>query len=106
MAMIKNLKSTYINCECSSNDHIVALKLIDHSDEVSPEVELYLNVQMQHSHSFFSRAWIALKYVFKSSPCNFGHWNETILEPDTARDIIDTCNMYIDLRAELEVAKS
>ena len=92
----------YIPCSCTSMDHVVCFRLVDNSEEDKwPDVDLYLNVQMKHSYGFFSKVWIALKYVFKSTPCNYGYWNETLIEPDSARQIISTCEKYIELEGKL-----
>ena len=67
-------EDVYIKCSCGANDHIVCFKLVDNtSSKLNPEVDLYINVQMRHTRRFFERVWIALKYVFKSTPCNYGY---------------------------------
>lgn len=94
-------EDVYIKCSCSANDHLVCFKLVDNSLDKFPGVDLYINVQMKHSRRFFERAWIALKYVFKSTPCNYGYWNETIVDTSSAKEIIGLCEKYIELEGKL-----
>jgi hypothetical protein len=56
---------------------------------------------MRHSYGFFRRVWVAIKYIFRSSPCGYGHWNETIVEPSQAQEMIDICEDFIKRRKEI-----
>ena len=50
--------SAYLECECSSKEHLVVL-------EYDKEWGLTLNVQVRQWKGFWRRVWQAIKYVFK-----------------------------------------
>lgn len=84
-------KTVYLQCECSSKDHLVALHLMEWP---KGEVSFYLSTQMEEGLSFWQRLKIAFKYLFKRG-CNFGHWNETILTKAEARKIKELIDEYL-----------
>ena len=95
----------YLECSCSSKDHIICMHLSDYADSKYPDVDLYLSMQMSPEGGFFRRLWTAIRYVFLSSPCNYGCWNETILSTDDANKVISICEDYVARRALLEEKK-
>ena len=54
------------------------------------EGDIYVTFQLI-KQSFFSRLWLAIKYLF-GYQCKYGHWDEIILKRkayDTIRDILN-----------------
>lgn len=85
----------YLECSCSSKDHVVCLTTVSWEDEDPPT--LYLNMQMRPEYGFFRRVWTAIRYILKSTPCEYGCWNETIISPEEAQKLIEVSTNYLSL---------
>lgn len=98
----------YLECDCSSKDHVVCFHYVDWNRpdrRQSPhDVNLYIDMQMQPQYPFWKRVWTALRYTFKRTPCNFGYWNNTIVNPEQARKMIEITEKYLARVAQLEEA--
>jgi hypothetical protein len=96
----------YLECDCSSKDHVVCLQYVDLNEPGKEqdvwEVSLYLDMQMRPYYPVWKRLWVAIRYLFKATPCNFGHWNNTIVNPGQARKMIDIAEKYLARVAEIE----
>jgi hypothetical protein len=78
------METTYIECQCSSLNHVVRLTL-DPQDG-----ELYVEVHLNHCDPWWRRVWNALKYVF-GRKVQDGHYDCTILrveDYDVVRDML------------------
>lgn len=84
----------YIECECSSTEHIARLELVGPLD-FDPEPVLYLSVHLSNG-SFVHRLWRGIKYIF-GYRCRYGDFDEVILTKETAKGIIEICQKYIDM---------
>lgn len=80
----------YIECECSSYEHIVIFSYND--DDPDPDYA-YVHVQLV-AHGFFSRIWAAIKHIF-GYKCKYGHWDETMLGLDKMKEIRDVFAEWI-----------
>ena len=95
----------YLECSCSSKDHVVCITLNDYNQEGENDVdELWFSIDTQMSHhlGFFKRIWAALRYVFKGTPCEYGKWNETIVDPDQAEKLKVLIDIYLDRISQLK----
>ena len=78
----------YFECECYSNNHLMAVKyykesLSDEQKEKWPEQELWewisFHVQMSHYLPWYKRIWYGLKFMIglQDHGCS---WSETLIE--------------------------
>lgn len=79
-------------CECHSDDHLVKLEVI-RFDEL--EVDAYLSTQMTPLDSFWKRLKAAFQYLVSPLSCRFGHWQETMLDKESAIAMRDALDVYI-----------
>lgn len=77
-AQENNMKSHYIECDCHSTEHTI--KFLYDEDEK----DLYFEVQLCQTKSFWGRVWAAIKYVF-GYECRYGHWDCFLFSIDEAK---------------------
>jgi len=86
-------KKEYLECSCSSNDHVVCITVFEYP---KGEVFLYISTQMAQGLSFLQRLKSCFKYLFGLGNCNYGHWNETMVEKDQAKKLREIINYFLD----------
>lgn len=90
----------YIECSCSSKDHVICVSLCTWEWKGVKETDLSIDTQMRPWQSFLNRVRTAFKYIFSSTPCKYGYWNNTILSIEDAKRIAGLCNRCISMRTE------
>lgn len=81
-------KRTYIECACSSAEHIVRLTYFkDDADE------MYLEVHLA-SHNFMRRLWYAIKYLF-GYKCAYGNFQEVVLNKNSVEQLAIVTNEFL-----------
>jgi len=73
-------------CECSDTSHNI---VIDHDDE-----SIFISVIL-NNHSVLKRIILAVKYVF-GIDCKYNHYQEVILDKDTAHALRNTLSEMIE----------
>jgi len=84
------MKTTYIECDCTSAEHTIRFALDD--DDVYPHI--YVTVQLSRSCRFWRKLWLAVRYVF-GYECKFGHWDETMLTGLEVQKLRDLCDLHL-----------
>jgi len=90
--MYKN-KIEYLECFCSSKDHIVCVHVYEYT---KGEVFLYISTQMAQGLSFWQRLKSCFKYLFGLGNCNYGHCTETMVEKDQAKKLKEIIDYFLD----------
>jgi hypothetical protein len=81
------MKVHYFECECSHGDHLIRYMWEEGEDE------LWTEIRMNPYHSFFSRIWLAIKYIFGYN-CVNGHFDCTMLSKQEAGKLVDLLVRY------------
>lgn len=81
----KLMKHEYFECQCTCSAHMVRFTYFPKMG--TERATLYVNVFLQRPN-FLSRLWLGIKYIFGSTPSAFGHFDETVIEPDDADRLI------------------
>lgn len=89
-----NSQTEFFECDCISDEHTLKFKLDAHDPT---DVELYTSVFLNQYRGFFSRLWVAIKYVF-GYKCKYGHWDCTILRLEDADRLIALLQKYKQLK--------
>jgi hypothetical protein len=75
MKKVKDMKTYYFQCDCSSQQHTVGITFdID-------EKEMSFEVQLSKYHGFWGRLVRAIRYVL-GYQCKYGHWDTTIMNEE------------------------
>ena len=84
--------SAYFGCECTSREHLIELTL----DAYDPkDIAFCVSVRMNQSRSFFSRFWIAVKYLFKCRHKDEDyHWDSVMLKIEDSDRMIKMLQEY------------
>jgi hypothetical protein len=91
--MAKYLKSDYYSCSCSSPEHVVTFTWWHKDDDA-----LNMNIHLA-KHPFYKRVVNAIKYVFGYS-CQYGHFDEFLIDRDTAKKMTKMLNEYVKGKKE------
>ena len=83
-------KSHYIECNCTSAEHIVRITVDRHEDFPA----MYVDIQLNRYHNVFGRLWRALLYVF-GYQCRYGHWDEMALMGEDVKRLRDLCGQHL-----------
>jgi hypothetical protein len=85
----------YVECVCSSEQHTIRFIYFPRQKAEQGHVdgpELYMSTFLPH-FGFWKRVWNAIKYVCGCN-CKYGHFEETVLSPKKAQEIIDLMEDY------------
>jgi hypothetical protein len=96
------MSKKYIDCACSSEEHVIRFAFdIDKDPRFS---SIYLGTQLAPL-PFFARVKTAIKYIF-GYECKYGHWEETIIDLDTAKELKSALEDFIsEVEADLNSDK-
>lgn len=83
----------YLECVCCSPDHLFQMCL--HDEYNGEEPILYTEVQLRQYRRWYKRLWIAVKYFF-GYQCRYGHWDCFSFERETAVQMRDMLNRYLE----------
>lgn len=73
-----------IDCDCHDMEHIARLSYFkDHPPQV------YLTVHLNTHLPWYKRLWGAFLYVINPGKCQYGHYDELIVNPNQYQSIID-----------------
>jgi hypothetical protein len=86
-------KRTYIECACSSAEHIIRLTYFDDDAD-----EMYLEVHLTQ-HNFMRRLWYAIKYLF-GYRCAYGDFQEVVLNKNSVEQLAAVCNKFLGFNYE------
>jgi len=89
-----NDKKLYINCTCSSQDHLLVVSTFNWGNE-DETPDLYISTQLNHYQGFFRRCWTSLKFIFKRTMCGYGHWSESLISVKQAIELRDLLDAHI-----------
>jgi hypothetical protein len=82
----------YFECQCTCSEHTIRFTYFNpvrrDDGTLSERATLYVNVFLRRPR-FLERIWLALKYVFGANPSAYGHFDETLIEPDDADRLIN-----------------
>lgn len=79
--MSEDFNIKYIECACTSTDHVIRFAYDKYHKEIFTEVQLY------QYNSLIKRMWLAFKYVL-GFQCKYGHWDCTILGPNQVEELL------------------
>jgi len=90
-------KKLYVECSCNTKDHLVCIDYCVRSRRYGQfDRDVYIRTQLSETNGIFRRIWTAIKYVLGRSPCRYGSWNESIVDVEQAKKIVDLLQEYID----------
>jgi len=89
----RGMKTEYFDCICSSAEHTLRFCYFKPNKESKfrDDAELYAEVHLNQYRSFWTRVWVAIKYVF-GYECQYGHWDVWTLDRkdcERLRDLVD-----------------
>lgn len=87
---------TYLECECSADEHMIRLTYFPktvNSDGTEELSELYINYFLA-APGFFQRLKNGIKYIF-GYKCRYGHFGSTCFGPETARKFKNVLDEYL-----------
>jgi len=82
---MKKVEFKCFECSCSSPDHMIRFVYMP-EDNCDGE-DLYMDVQINPTYSFFKRIWLAIKYVLGYTK-KYGHWDCVLIKPEDYEDLI------------------
>jgi len=85
---MKNFEKLTIYCYCESPEHQFTL-VRDPEDG-----DLWLQVHLSQSASFFKRLWTGLKYAF-GYKSKYGDWDHTVITTEDQRKIVEFLNRSV-----------
>lgn len=74
------VEKLYIQCECSSDEHLVKLSRWKNDSGDPDDDWVSLTVHLHAWEGFFRRIWVAIKFVF-GYRCRYGEWDEVVISP-------------------------
>lgn len=84
-----------VKCECHSQDHLLVLEVVQWDEK---DVSAYLFQQMTPIYGFFKRLWRAVDYILHPGRCRYGHWQETLIDRESARAMRDALDVYLQVK--------
>jgi hypothetical protein len=84
MKNYKKIEYHYVECLCSSCEHVIRFVFDPNEDYGDIWTEIYLN----HYHKWYKRIWIAIKYIF-GYQSKFGAFDCTLIKPEHYSKIED-----------------
>lgn len=73
------LDRLFFKCDCTLDDHIVVFEIVDldAGQELRHWRGIHLEItpMLNHTHPFWKRVWIALRYIFKKEPRYSRHFD-------------------------------
>ena len=82
---MKRVQFKHFECACSSPDHLIRFVYFPEDDNLASD--LYIDVQLNNTYSFFKRIWLAIKYICGYTK-KYGHWDCSIIKPEDYADMI------------------
>ena len=90
------MKNKYIECSCGHNSHTLRFTM-DPNDPTN----IYVGYYLYNFDNVFQRIWTAIKYVFRVEE-KFGHFDETLLNPEQIDELINFTKKFKKLNAVLQ----
>jgi hypothetical protein len=84
-------------CQCGSPAHQMILGY-DDTDDMNT---VYVAIHLAPHHSFLTRLWRAIKYVFSNTRCDYGDFEEVILRPQDADKLIKAANFLKNKKEDI-----
>jgi hypothetical protein len=89
------MKREFINCSCSSLDHLIVL---DYDEDYE---EVYISVHLNQYRNFFQRFWTGIRYIF-GYKCRYGNWDTVIIDSSNKSKIISILENIKDENSETD----
>ena len=95
-------KRIYLECECSTKDHIVVIHLWYWDDD--PQLSISTQIKTYPEGSFWQRLKSSFWYTFypKKQNCNFGGWTETLVKLEDTEELKEIINEFKSKKLALE----
>lgn len=93
--MIPGYSHHYLECDCSTIDHLLRITLSEPTREDPDDVDLYTEVQLNSYHPWYQRIWLAIRYVFNDAP-KYGHWDCFLFNKETALAVRELIDRYLE----------
>lgn len=90
MKTVKNNKTYYFQCDCSSQEHTLGIEFD------TEEKEVCFHVQLSQYRGFFGRLVVAVKYLF-GYECKYGHWDTVLMNEEKFMDLYNLMGRYIQI---------
>lgn len=88
MKTVKNNKTYYFQCDCSSQEHTLGIEFD------TEEKEVCFHVQLSQYRGFFGRLVVAVKYLF-GYECKYGHWDTALMNEEKFMDLYNLMTRFI-----------
>lgn len=89
MKSVKNDKTYYFQCDCSSQEHTFGVEFDVENKEVS------MHMQLVKHPSIFKRIVVAVKYIFGYTTRFGGHWDLAIMNEERFMDFYNIMSRYV-----------
>jgi hypothetical protein len=104
MKTVKDNKTYYFQCDCSSQEHTLGIEFD------TDEKEVCFHVQLCQYRNIFQRIVVAVKYVF-GYKSKYGHWDTTLMNEEKFMDLYNLMGRYIQTagfvaKGKLKIQKS
>lgn len=84
------------NLECSCRDHRHVFRAwLFQGTEIDPDPDLLLFIQLNPNRNVLQRIWAAIRYILGYGS-KFGHWDEVLIDPKSARILGQLCQAVVD----------
>jgi hypothetical protein len=94
----------HFECQCSSDEHTLKFTLDELSGDIE-ELEIWTSVFLNQYRSFWSRLWVAIKYLF-GFKSRYGHWDCFIMRGQDVDRLMALLKKYKELEAQLVAKKT
>ena len=88
MKKVKQNKTYYFQCNCSSQEHTFGVEFDIEEKEVA------IHLQLTQPRNFLRRLVIAVKYLF-GYECRYGHWDVTLMNEEKFMDFYNIMTRYV-----------
>ena len=93
MSIIDDREKLYLECDCTSFNHVVLVTYDPDGDFTDTEAEqgfgdVYIETQLNTWRPWYSRLWLAIRYVFGFPTSPYGHYDETIVTIEDRRKLL------------------
>jgi len=88
MKKVKDNKTYFFECECSSPDHVLGISFD------AQEKEVTIHTQLMQPNNVFKRIVLAVKYVLGYTE-SYGHWDTTMMNEEKFMDLYNLMTRYI-----------